>query len=167
MTDRNLIGLPYWHPAVLFATWFGTGLLPVMPGTWGSLAALPCAWAIHAVSGPAGLIIATGIIFAAGWWAAAKVTKASGVEDPGAIVIDEVAGQWLTLLSAPLNPLSWILAFLLFRVFDIRKPWPASWAQRHVRGGLGVMLDDLLAAVYAALALLVLQAIGGAFGVRR
>lgn len=163
MTARSL---PLRHPAVLLATWFGTGLLPVMPGTWGSLAALPCAWAIRTLWGPAGLVIATGIIFAAGWWAAAKVAKASGVEDPPAVVIDEIAGQWATLLPAPLDPLPYTLAFCLFRVFDVWKPWPVRWADRHVRGGLGIMLDDMLAAVYAALALLVLLAIAGVFGVR-
>ena len=82
------------------------------------------------------------------------------------VVVDEVAGQWLTLLPAPFNPLCWALAFLLFRVFDIWKPWPVRWADRHVHGGLGIMLDDLLAAVYAALALLFLLAISGALGVR-
>jgi len=167
MTDRNLIGLPYWHPAVLFATWFGTGLLPVMPGTWGSLVALPCAWAIHALSGLAGLAAAAGITFAIGCWAAAKVAKASPVRDPPEIVVDEVAGQWLALLPASLDPLPYALAFLLFRIFDIWKPWPVRWADSQRHGGLGIMLDDLLAAVYAALALLVLQAIGGALGVRR
>ena len=167
MTDRNLIGLPFWHPAVLFATWFGTGLLPVMPGTWGSLVALPCAWAIRALWGPAGLAAAAGITFAIGCWAAAKVAKASPVQDPREIVIDEVAGQWLALLPASLDPLPYALAFLLFRIFDICKPWPVRWADRQLHGGPGIMLDDLLAAVYAALALLVLQAIAGAFGVRR
>ena len=160
------LGLPLWHPGALLATWFGTGLLPIVPGTWGSLVALPCAWAIRARWGITGLAAATGLTFVAGCWAAAKVAKASRLKDPGAIVIDEVAGQWLTLLPAPFNPISWALAFLLFRVFDIWKPWPVRWADRHIDGGLGIMLDDLLAAVYAALALLFLLAISGALGVR-
>jgi phosphatidylglycerophosphatase A len=137
-----------------------------MPGTWGSLAALPCAWAIHSLSGVAGLAIAAAIIFAVGCWAAATIAKASGIKDPGAIVIDEVAAQWLVLLPAPLDPLSYAAAFLLFRIFDIWKPWPVGLADRRVPGGLGVMLDDLLAAVYAVLVFLVLLAVGGAFGVR-
>jgi phosphatidylglycerophosphatase A len=148
---------------VLLATWFGVGLLPVAPGTLGSLAALPCAWATRSLWGIAGLAVATTIIFAVGCWAAAVVAKASAINDPGAIVIDEVAGQWLVLLATPLDPLSYALAFLLFRVFDILKPWPVRWADRHVDGSLGIMLDDLLAAVYALLLLLI---IGGAFGVR-
>jgi phosphatidylglycerophosphatase A len=81
-------------------------------------------------------------------------------------VIDEVAGQWLVLLAAPRDPLAYALAFVLFRVFDTWKPWPAGWADRHVRGGLGVVLDDLLAAVYAVILLLGLLATGGALGVR-
>jgi phosphatidylglycerophosphatase A len=137
-----------------------------MPGTWGSLAALPFAWAIRSLWGATGLAIAIVIVFFAGWWAVAIVTKTSSVKDPGAVVIDEVAGQWLVLLTAPSDPLAWVLAFLLFRIFDIWKPWPVRWADRDITGGLGVMLDDLLAAVYAALVLWVLLAIGGVFGVR-
>jgi phosphatidylglycerophosphatase A len=152
---------------VVLATWFGTGLLPVMPGTWGSLAALPCAWAIRSLGGVAGLAIAAAILFAVGCWAAAKVAEASGIEDPGIVVIDEVAAQWLVLLPAPLDPVVYGLAALLFRIVDIWKPWPVRWADRHVHGGFGIMLDDVLAAIYAVLVLSVLLAIGGVFGVRR
>ena len=151
---------------MLLATWFGTGLLPITPGTWGSLAALPFAWAIRSHSGTTGLAVATVIVSAIGWWAAATVAKASAIEDPGAVVIDEVAAQWLVLLPAPLDPLAYALAFLLFRIFDICKPWPVRWADRHVKGGLGIMLDDLLAALYAAALLSSLLAIGGVSGVR-
>ena len=106
------------------------------------------------------------LVFLAGWWASALVAKASGLADPGAIVVDEVAGQWLVLLAAPRDPLAWALAFVLFRIFDIWKPWPVRWADRHIHRGFGIMLDDLLAAGYAALVLSALLAIGGAFGVR-
>jgi phosphatidylglycerophosphatase A len=164
--SKARLGLPVRHPAALLATWFGVGLIPIAPGTWGSLAALPVAWAIHSLWGATGLVIAIAIVFFVGWWAAATVSKAGAIKDPGAVVIDEVAGQWLVLLAAPRDPLAWVLAFLLFRIFDIWKPWPVRWADRDITGGLGVMLDDLLAAVYAALALSVLLAIGGVFGVR-
>ncbi len=160
------LGLPTWHPAVVLATWFGVGLIPIAPGTWGSLGALPFAWAVSRAWGATGLGIAIAIVFFAGWWAAATVSKASGIKDPGFVVIDEVAGQWLVLLAAPRDPLAWVLAFVLFRIFDIWKPWPVRRADRDIAGGLGVMLDDLLAAVYAALVLSVLLMIGGAFGVR-
>jgi phosphatidylglycerophosphatase A len=164
--SKARLGLPVRHPAALLATWFGVGLIPIAPGTWGSLAALPFAWAIRSLWGATGLVIAIAIVFFAGWWAAATVSKAGAIKDPGAVVIDEVAGQWLVLLTAPRDPLVWVLAFLLFRIFDIWKPWPVRWADRDITGGLGVMLDDLLAAVYAALVLWVLLAIGGVFGVR-
>ena len=150
----------------MLGTWFGVGLLPVMPGTWGSLAALPCAWAIRSIWGVAGLAIAAVIVFAVGCWAAGALAKTSGAKDPGAIVIDEVAAQWLVLLPAPLDPLSYAAAFSLFRIFDIWKPWPAGLADRRFPGGLGIMLDDLLAAVYAVLVLLVALMTGEEFGVR-
>jgi phosphatidylglycerophosphatase A len=150
---------------VLLATWFGTGLLPIAPGTWGSLVALPLAWAIRSHFGTGGLAAATVIVFCIGWWTAATVAKTSAIEDPGAVVIDEVAAQWLVLLPAPLDPLAYASAFLLFRILDIWKPWPASWADRHMNGGLGIMLDDLFAAVYAIVLMLILL-VGGAFDVR-
>jgi phosphatidylglycerophosphatase A len=151
---------------LLLATWFGAGSLPITPGSWGSLAALPVAWVIVWLWGVLGLAGAAGIAFGVGWWAAATVAEASGIKDPGAVVIDEVAGQWLVLVPAPLDPLAYALAFVLFRIFDIWKPWPARWADRHVKGGLGIMLDDLLAAVYAVAFLSGLLAIGGVSGVR-
>ena len=81
-------------------------------------------------------------------------------------MIDEVAAQWVVLLPAPLDPLPYAAAFLLFRIFDIWKPWPVGWADRRVHGGFGIMLDDLLAAVYAVLVFLFALMTGGAFGVR-
>ena len=90
------------------------------------------------------------------------VARASAAADPAEIVIDEVAGQWLALLATPLAPLPYAAGFVIFRIFDIWKPWPVSWADRNVKGGLGIMLDDLLAAVYA---FFVLAVISGVFGV--
>jgi len=149
-------GLTLRHPAVLLATWFGTGLLPRAPGTWGSLAALPFAWFIHGVAGPFGLAAAVVVVFAVGVWASDVYVRRAGVADPGAVVIDEVAGQWLVLVVVPPDLLLYGLGFVLFRLADIVKPWPASWADRTIKGGLGVMLDDVLAAVYAGAALLAL-----------
>jgi phosphatidylglycerophosphatase A len=161
---RRRLGLPPWHPAVLLATWFGAGLLPAAPGTWGSLAALPFAWAIQSRWGDEGLALAAALAFALGWWVAGIVGRASGVQDASAIVIDEVAAQWLVLTAAPLDPFGYALGFVLFRVADIAKPWPASWADREVGGGLGVMLDDVFAAVYAGGVLSLIMLIGRLLG---
>jgi len=141
-------------------------LLPTAPGSWGSLVALPLAWVIAVFWGILGLGIAAATAFLVGWWAAATIARASAVEDPGAIVIDEVAGQWLVLVAVPPALLPYALAFLLFRIFDIWKPWPARWAEQRVRGGLGIMLDDVVAAVYAVCLLSILVALGGVIGVR-
>ena len=160
---RRGLGLSISHPAALIATGLGLGLLPGMPGTWASLAALPCGWLISAHFGVTGLLVAAPITFVAGLWAAARVTRASGVGDPGAVVIDEIAAQLLILAAVPLDWRFYVAAFLLFRLFDIWKPFPVDWLDRSVKGGLGIMLDDVAAALYA----LVLIAIGeGVLGVR-
>ena len=160
---RAQLGLPWWHPAALIATGFGAGLLPVGPGSWGSLAALIAAWFIVVGAGYAALAAAAVIAFALGWWASAHVVEASGLTDPRFIVIDEIAAQWLVLLAAPLDGRWYAAAFLLFRLFDIAKPWPIRTVERRVAGGFGVMLDDVLAALYAVLVLLTAE---GALGVR-
>jgi phosphatidylglycerophosphatase A len=142
-------GLSAVHPAALIATWFGSGLLPKGPGTWGSAAALPFAWMMMSFGGRPLLLAALGICFLVGWWASEIYVRRTGAEDPGEVVIDEVAGQWLVLLAAPLDPLSYLAGFVLFRVFDITKPWPVRWADRSIGGGLGIMVDDILAGLYA------------------
>ncbi len=141
--------LPLSHPACLLSTWFGAGLLRPASGTWGSAAALPFAWVFLWFGGPWLLLVAAGVVFAIGCWAADVYEKADGGKDPGAVVIDEVAGQWLVLVAAPLNPLAFFVGFFLFRLLDVLKPWPASWADKQVKGGFGIMLDDILAALYA------------------
>ena len=143
------------QPSVLLGTWFGSGLLPKAPGTWGSLAALPFAWAIESVGGQTALIVGAILAFAIGIWASDQMARNLGIKDPGVVVIDEVAGQWLTLAFVPLSGWSYVAGFLLFRLADITKPWPASLADRRVEGGFGIMLDDVIAAGYAGLALLV------------
>ena len=148
--------LPLRRPAMLLATWFGAGRLPGMPGTWGSLAALPFAWVIEVFAGRSGLVIAGVVLFGIGCWAAERACRSLGKEDPGEIVIDEVAAQWLVLAAAPQGLLAYAAGFVLFRLADILKPWPASWADRTIHGGLGVMLDDILAGLYAALGLFIL-----------
>ena len=147
-------GLPLRHPASLIATAFGIGLLPKAPGTWASLAALPLAWLLDHFAGRTGIVVAGIAIAVIGVWASQVYVAHHRVEDPGEVVVDEVAAQLLVLAAVPLTLLTTAVGFLLFRLFDIVKPWPVSWADRKVKGGLGVMLDDLLAAVYAAIGLI-------------
>lgn len=137
------------YPGVLLATWFGVGYLPKAPGTWGSLAALPFAWLLQVYTGAPGLLLASLLVFIIGILASNSYMARSGSHDPGAIVIDEVAGQWLTLALVPADLTLYVIGFILFRLVDIFKPWPASWADKKLDGGLGVMLDDVLAALYS------------------
>jgi phosphatidylglycerophosphatase A len=133
----------------VLATWFGSGLSPWAPGTAGSLAALPFAGLLAWAGGPWLLLAAAVAVFGVGVWASAVYRRRAGREDPGEVVIDEVAGQWLALVPAPLDPVLYTLGFLAFRLFDIWKPWPVGWLDRRVPGGLGIMLDDIAAGVYA------------------
>jgi phosphatidylglycerophosphatase A len=144
------------NPIHLLAAGFGSGLAPRAPGTFGSLAALPLWWVLHWLSWPwYGLIVA--LAFVAGIYICGRTAADLRVHDHSAIVWDEFVGLWIALaLVAP--RWEWVIAgFLLFRLFDIWKPWPIRWCDRHVHGGFGIMLDDVLA---GALALAVLQ--GGA-----
>jgi phosphatidylglycerophosphatase A len=152
------------------ATWFYIGLLRPAPGTWGSLAALPFAYAmIWAGWGLWCLLAVSSAVFALGWWATYEQTKGKDDHDPSEIVIDEIVGQWLALspffLFNSMFGMSeqsgfyslefWIffgLGFALFRLFDIFKPWPISWADKKSTA-FGVMLDDVLAGIIAAVAM--------------
>lgn len=131
------------------ATWFGSGASPKAPGTVGTLAALPFAWIIHTQLGAAALMASAVLLFFIGIWASNRyMADQGGDHDPGAIVVDEVAGIWLLLSFIFPGVLSYALGFILFRLFDILKPWPISYFDRTVHGGFGVMLDDILAAFY-------------------
>lgn len=149
------------HPAGWIATALGAGLSPKAPGTAGSLVALLPWWFL--LRGlPVGwylAVLAAGFVL--GVWACSVCDRRLGMHDQGALVWDEVIGMWITLIAAP-TPWWWMwVGFALFRLFDIWKPWPVRLADRRVRGGLGVMLDDVVAGVYA---LIVLQVI--AFALR-
>ena len=147
----------------IIATWFYSGLMPNAPGTWGSLAALPCAFAMYLLGfSTVPLLISVLLVFLVGWWATEIETKGKDNHDPGEIVIDEVAGQWLALAPlflshvspSPSQMIFWMLVgFGLFRLFDIFKPFPVSWADR-IDTSFGVMFDDILAGLMAAFVLL-------------
>jgi phosphatidylglycerophosphatase A len=145
------------EPSTAIATFFGVGLLPIAPGTWASAAALPFGWVIGELGGWPALLIAAIAAALVGWWASARYVAQTGREDPSEIVIDEVAAQWLALSVVPLTFVAYFAAFFVFRVFDTLKPWPASWADREIEGGAGVMLDDVFAGIYAAIVLALLR----------
>ena len=126
----------------------------------GSFIAVLLAWPILMNFGVLGLATATVITFFIGVWAVDIYQTRSGTHDSNEIVIDEVAGQWLTVLVASLDIVHLGLGFLLFRLFDIWKPWPVCWADVNLKGGFGVMADDIMAGLYALVCLWVLQQIG-------
>lgn len=137
---------------ILLATWFGSGYSPKAPGTAGSLLALPFGWTIANFGGEIWLGVATVVVTFVGIWVANVYMSQAGEHDPGPVVIDEVAGQWLAMLPLA-AAITWQVAcaaFVLFRLFDIFKPWPISWADKNIGGGLGVMFDDILAGAAAA-----------------
>lgn len=147
--------------ATLIGTVGGIGYLRPAPGTWGSVAALPLAYGLHLLGGFPLLALATLVVCFAGYWATAEVTRGQDNHDPSEIVIDEVAGQWLAIWAISYPAWShdiaisalwpgWVAAFALFRLFDIWKPGPVGWADRKT-GPMGVMLDDVIAGILAAL----------------
>lgn len=138
------------QPAMLMATWFGSGLLRPAPGTFGTLAAIPFGILIAWLFGPLGLLAAAIIFYFIGAWAAGRYCKATGEPDNQSIVIDEVVGLWIAAIPAQMHWQLWVWAFVLFRFFDIVKPWPASYFDRKKNwGGHSVILDDVIAGIYA------------------
>lgn len=155
---RALLG----HPAGWIACGFGSGLSLLAPGTAGSLAALLPWLALRGLGWPWYLLVLA-LVFVLGVWASKVAIARLRQGDPGVVVIDEFVGQWLALLPLVVVPRGWpwlIAGFALFRLFDVWKPWPVSWADRRVGGGLGVMLDDVVAGAYAALLLAAGLALG-------
>ena len=146
--------LVFSDPVAFLAFGLGSGLSPVAPGTMGTLAAIPFAVVLKML--PAwGFWAIIGLAFLAGIYLCDITSRRLGQHDPGGIVWDEMVAYWLTVAFVPLH-WAWLLAaFLLFRVFDILKPWPIRGVERRFGGGLGIMLDDIFAAIYAMLILYV------------
>ena len=147
--------------AKITATVFYVGYLKPAPGTWGSLSALPMAWLIYSIGGMWLFVLAIPAAYIKGYYATKIMTSGTANHDPSEIVIDEVVGQWIALVpvvigaahaGVPLTALwpGWIVAFALFRLFDIAKPGPVGWADRK-DNATGVMLDDVIAGIMAAI----------------
>jgi len=133
------------RPEHWLAYGFGAGLSPMAPGTMGTLLAIPI-YLILANLPSLVYAVALAALIAVGIWACGKVAAESEQDDPPAIVWDEVVGFLVAMAAAPVVSLAWIImGFLLFRLFDIYKPWPVSWAEKRLKGGLGIVADDLIA----------------------
>ena len=152
--------LGWLHPVTILATWFWSGLSPKAPGTFGTIAAIPFGIIFLIFGCRLGLVFSAFVIFIIGIWISNLYGKALKEDDPGAIVIDEVAAIWLVMAALPFTPVGVLLAFVLFRFFDIMKPFPIKHLEHRLTGGFGVMVDDMLAAVYAVgTGLIVIEAI--------
>lgn len=143
-------------PSGFLAFGFGSGLSPFAPGTMGTLVAIPFTFALKSLGVP-GFWIVLLLLFLLGIYLCESASRKLGVHDHGGIVWDEMVGYWLSVAFVPLQ-WHWLLAaFLLFRFFDILKPWPIRQLDRKVSGGLGIMIDDIVAALFTIIVLAVLQ----------
>ena len=148
----NLARTVMTDPVHILAFGFGAGLAPFAPGTFGSLPGVLLFW----FTMDFGLYVQLGVALSAtlaGVWICGESARRIGVHDHGGIVWDEIVGMYLTLMVATFSVTGWILAFVLFRVMDIVKPWPIRGLDHRIGGGVGIMLDDLVAALYAAILL--------------
>jgi phosphatidylglycerophosphatase A len=137
------------HPLDFLALGFGSGLVPRAPGTAGTVAAIPIYLLVSALNLPVYLVLVA-LMFLAGIAICAHTARRLGVHDHPGIVWDEIVGYLVTMALAPAGWLWIVIGFVLFRLFDIVKPWPIRWLDKHVHGGFGIMLDDLLAGLFAA-----------------
>jgi phosphatidylglycerophosphatase A len=133
---------------MLIATGFYSGYLPKAPGTWGSLVGVLLVFLLHALSLQIYFSVVAGL-FIVGSFVAGEAEKILDNRDPGVVVIDEIVGMLITMIAVPVTPLTMVLGFILFRVFDIAKPFPVNFFDQHFHGGLGIMLDDVVAGIYS------------------
>lgn len=136
------------RPVCFLGLGFGSGLAPKAPGTFGTLAALPIYWLMQDLALLIYLLL-TVIAFIVGIWICQKSADWLGKDDPSAVVWDEIVGYLVTMIAAPTGWQWMIAGFILFRFFDILKPWPISWADKNLHGGLGIMVDDVMAGLCA------------------
>ena len=137
---------------MIIATGFYSGYLPKAPGTWGSLVGLLLFFLLHSLSLPVYLAVTAGL-FVVGSFAAGEAEKILDNRDPGVVVIDEIVGIMITMIAVPATPLTMALGFVLFRIFDIVKPFPVNFFDQKFHGGLGIMLDDVMAGIYSLIIL--------------
>lgn len=151
MSNTNMtMGALLKNPVHMLAYGFGAGLSPFAPGTCGSFIVLP----VYYLLMPLNIYYycaLTAIVCIAGIWICHKTSKDLGIHDPGGIVWDEVAGMFITLTAVPADWLWLIVAFFVFRFFDVIKPWPINWLDKNVKGGLGIMVDDIVAGLFSLL----------------
>lgn len=157
IVSRPSTQFAFAHPAHVIAFGFGSGLSPRAPGTAGTLAAWPIGWMAGGLIPPGVFVALIALLFAVGVWACSVTGRHLGVEDHPAMVVDEMVAFLVVLAILPRDPAWQAAAFVLFRAFDIAKPAPIDWFERRLRGGFGVMFDDLLAAGYTLLVLAVLK----------
>ena len=144
------------HTLIMFiATGFYSGYLPKAPGTWGSLVGLLLFFLLHTLTLQIYLAVVAGI-FVLGTFAAGEAEKIMDRKDPGLVVIDEIVGILITMIAIPATPLTMALGFILFRIFDIWKPFPIRLIDQRFHGGLGIMLDDIVAGIFSLVILQVL-----------
>src|SRR5882724_415197 len=140
----------FTHPVHFLAYGLGAGLSPKAPGTLGTVVAIPIyVLLMFAAHWAYPTFIAAALV--AGIWICGYTAAQMNIDDPKGVVWDEIVGYLITMLGSPFNAVWMIGGFLLFRLFDIWKPWPIRWVDRHIKGGLGIMLDDVIAAVFACL----------------
>ncbi len=139
---------PFRSPVQFLAFGFGSGLSPKAPGTAGTAMAVPCYWLLSGLDLAAYSLVVLAAALA-GIWICGAASRELGVHDHGGIVWDEFVGYWITLWALPADWLWVIIGFVVFRVYDIAKPWPIGWLDRRVDGGFGIMIDDVLAGVMA------------------
>ncbi|MDH0447699.1 phosphatidylglycerophosphatase A [Shewanella sp. GD04112] len=155
--DQALSRLSLKNPIHFLALGFGSGLAAKAPGTFGTLAAVPL-YLLLAQLPLSWYLVVTLVCVLAGIYICDKAAKDMGVHDHGAIVWDEVAGLLITMIAAPAGVLWLVVGFVLFRLFDIIKPWPIRWLDAKVEGGFGIMIDDVLAGIFALIGVQVLAA---------